>query len=70
MYVTFPAHVMIPSISPLHLKWEMFVPSNTNCVIRNTSASNLTFTHVPDFLVNWVEKHKTNLRMMEKEVPL
>ena len=26
--------------------------------------------HVPDSLVNWAEKRKTNLRMMEKEVPL
>ena len=30
----------------------------------------ITFINVPDSLVNWVEKRKTNLRMMEKEVPL
>lgn len=30
----------------------------------------ITFLYLPDSLVNWAEKHKTNLRMMETEVPL
>ena len=49
---------------------SVFVSSDTQIVqLSETLQPVITFVHVPDFLVNWAEKYKTNLRMMEKEVP-